>query len=352
MSFTKMAYKIISKSRVNISPGISKVELKKIASNVDTSIVQFYENLSEKDFHNLEEYVFRQRPEIELRVFGHYSTECDLKFLKKFPSLRKLSADCLMNAKNVDYVISLENLEELSIGIYNLISFDFLNDINPNLKKISLAKTASKKPTIKSLSRFKQLEYLYLEGQTNGIEEIKHLKNLQKIVLRSITTKNLNFLSGLYKLWSVDIKLGGIKDFSALVNLPDIKYLELWQINKLADISFISELISLQNLYIQSLRNVETLPNFDKNKKLRRIYLENMKGLKDLKSLRNATALEDFIYVMAQNVNPQDLMPVIENENVKKVFAAFGSTFKNDTFNNLAQKSGKEQYSYYEFKYN
>lgn len=348
-----MSYKIIDvpSGRVQIHPGISNGDLKEIAANRKVSIVQFAEPLSEKELNNLETYVFKHRSDIELRVYGHYSAECDLSFLIKFPELKKFSADCLLRAKNVDYITSLENLEELKVAIYDLNSFDLLSKININLKRLLLGSTASKKPSIEALSRFKNLEHLYLEGQINGLQEICHLKNLQKIVLRSITTKDLNFLQDLEYLWSIDIKLGGIKNFSALIKLPNLKYLELWQINKLSDISFISELKSLQNLFIQSLRNIEALPSFDKNQSLRRIYLENLKGLKDLTSLKTAPALEEFIYVMAQNQQIEYLMPVIENESTKKIFVRFGSVSKNNVFDNLVIKNGKQLYEYHDFQY-
>jgi hypothetical protein len=346
-----MSYKILDTSRIQIHPGVSIDDLKVISANEKVSVVQFAEPLSDKEFDNLEKYVFRDRNDIQLRVYGHYSGVCDLSFLLKLPHLKKFSADCLLKATNVDTISSLKNLEELHVGIYHLDCFQFLDEINVNLKRLLLGSTFSKKPSIKSLSRFKSLEFLYLDGQMNGIEAINTLKNLQKIVLRSISTKNLNFLIGLNNLWSVDIKLGGIKDFSALVQLPSLKYLELWQINKLADISYISNLSALQNLFIQSLRNVEALPSFEKNCVLRRVYLENMKGLKDLSSLKTAPVLEEFIYSMAQNQKIENLKPVLENRSVKQVAVGFGSVNKNNLFDELVAKNGKQVYHYHDFKY-
>ena len=77
------------------------------------------------------------------------------------------------------------------------------------------------------ISRFKDLEYVYIEGQNKGIEAISESENLEKIVLRSVSSDNIDYLKGLKKLWSVNIKLGGIKDFSALMEIAGIKYLKL-----------------------------------------------------------------------------------------------------------------------------
>jgi hypothetical protein len=348
-----MPHNIVPNSggRVDISAGLSKSEAKAIAANKSVTVVQFASPLLERDFDYLNEYVFSTRPDILFRAYAHYSQECDLSFLKKFSHLKKFSADCIINVKNEDCLSVLENVEELSVAIYGLTSFDFLKDINKHLKKLTIGGTFSKKPSLSLLSRFKELQHLFIEGTSKGIEALGDLCNLETIILRSISTDNLNFLINLKKLWSIDIKLGGISNFSVLRNLTGIKYLELWQINKLADISFISEMPDLQNLFIQSLRNIEALPNFSANLNLRRIYLENMKGLKDVSSLSDAPALEEFIYVSAQNLQPKDFTGIIENENIKQLLIRFGSITKNDKLDDMIKKSGKQLYTYHDFIY-
>ncbi|WP_052461064.1 leucine-rich repeat domain-containing protein [Psychroserpens mesophilus] len=334
-----------------ISKGIRKRELEKLASNKKTQSIQFASPLSNNEIDLLEKIVFSNRPDISLRVYGHYGENCDLTFIKKIPSLRKFSADCLMDAKGIEVVTELNNLEELGVGIYNLDNFDFLESINPNLKELYLQKTKSKKPKISSISRFTELEYLYLEGQQKGIESIKELKKLEKVILRSISTKNVDYLSDLKELWSVDIKLGGTQNFDALTTLPKLKYLELWQIRNLSDLSFVSKLNTLQNLFIQSLKQLDKLPDFKNSTSLRRIYLENLKGLTNLNSLKNAPKLKEFIYVLAENQEPENLIPVLENKNLESVFCRFGSDKKNNRFDQLAKEYNKAEYEYSEFKY-
>ena len=334
-----------------VSRGFKKDDLIQLANNSNTSSIQFSSPLTEKEIDILEGLVFSQRPDIALRVYGHYIDECDLTFLKKLPSLRKVSADCLMNAKGIEIVTELKNLETLGVGIFELKNFDFLNDINPNIKQLYLHQTRSKKPKIDAIARFVQLEELYLEAHSKGIEAINNLKKLQKITLRSISTPNINYLNALEQLWSVDIKLGGIKEFSALKSLPNLKYLELWQVRELSDISFISDLTSLQNLFIQSLPNIHEFPNLDRATKLRRVCLENLKGLKKLDTLRTARSLTEFIYVIAQNQEPEILLPVLENKNVKSVFCMFGSDKKNERFRELADNFGKSHYKHQKFLY-
>jgi len=334
-----------------ISRGFEKDDLRQLLNDSKVSSIQFSSPLDEKEIDVLEEVVFSQRPDIALRVYWHYKGDCDLSFLKRLPSLKKVSADCLINAKGIEVVTGLNNLETLGVGIFELDNFDFLNEINPNIKKLYLHQTRSKKPRIDAIARFVQLEDLYLEGQSKGIESINNLKKLQDVTLRSISTPNLDYLKGLKHLWSVDVKLGGIKEFGALQTLHNLKYLELWQVRELSNLAFISDLTSLQNLFIQSLPNVVELPDLDKLYKLRRICLENLKGLKKLDALRTAPSLSEFTYGMAQNQEPENLLPVLENKNVTSVFCMFGSDKKNNHFKELANNFGKSQYKYEKFLY-
>jgi hypothetical protein len=334
-----------------ISKGVTEADLEHLAANPNTKSIQLVSPLSVHEVDQLEKLVFSLRPDIALRVYGHYGETCDLTFLRRIPSLRRVSADCLRDAKGIEEVAHLEHLEHLGVGIYNLDSFDFLNEVNANLKELYLELTKSKKPKITGIRRFGQLEYLYLEGQQKGIEAINDLKNLQRIVLRSISTENVDYLKNLQHLWSVDVKLGGIKDFSALASLTALKYLELWQVRGLADLSFMSQLESLQFVFIESLKQVTQLPDFSTNRRLRRIHLQNLVGLTDLSSLRNAPALKEFRYTQAHNQEPENMLPSLENPVVERVFCNFGSDKKNSRFNELAKQYKKGTYDLSEFEY-
>lgn len=348
-----MSLNIVSEAtgHYEISQGVSKKELEKLRDNPKTQTVQFSNPLSKDEINLLETVLFSKRPDITLRIYGFYNKLCDLTLIERIPSLRKISADCLMNAVGIESVISLKNLDELGVGIFSLEKFDFLEKINPNIKTLSICQTKSKKPEINCIERFSNLQSLHLEGQQKGIEAIRHLHKLKEITLRSISTNNIDYLVGLSDLWSVDVKIGGIKDFEGLTSLPQIKYLELWQVRDLKDLSFISELTTLQYLFIQSLKQVTTLPEFDRLISLRRIYLENLKELTDLSTLKKAPALEEFIYVLAQNQQPENLIPVLENSSLESVFCRFGSTKKNERFDELALAYKKKQYSSSKFNF-
>jgi len=246
----------------------------------------------------------------------------------------------------VEYLASLENLEKLSVGIYNLETFDFLAELpHRRLQELSLGATKSKKPSLRPLANFDQLRTVYLEGQQKDIEVLATLPKIEDLTLRSISVAGLDFVTGLKHLWSLDIKLGGVHDLSALRDMGQIKYLELWQVRDLADISVVSTLHGLQYLFLQSLSQVSRIPDLSKLKNLRRVYLENMKGLRDLTPLTKAPALEEFMHVSALGMDPAKYAAFLASSTLKRMSVGFGSARKNQALCDCAAKAGIAPYT-------
>src|SRR3990167_951247 len=102
----------------------------------------------------------------------------------------------------------------------------------------------------------KNFHELYIEGHDKDIEVISKLVTLERLTLRSITLKDLSIFLPLKKLWWLAIKLGGTKNLSMFSKIEGLKYLELWMIKGLEDISAISKLKNLQFLFLQNLKNI------------------------------------------------------------------------------------------------
>jgi hypothetical protein len=337
-----MPAKRLDRHRAEFSSHLTEKDVEQLVSDPDIRTLQCSSPVGLDTWDLLDRNLFTRRPEIELRVYGFYSVACDLSFVRRVTNVRRFSADCLMHATGVEHIAALENLEELSIGIYSLDSFNFLNKLPSGIKSLSLAATKSKKPQLQILSRFQSLTHLYLEGQQQGIAVLSELKTLQDLTLRSITTEGLDYISMLPKLWSLDIKLGGIKNLSAITNKKSIKYLELWQIRGLSDVGIVSSLGGLQSLFLQSLKNVRAIPDLSKLHNLRRLHLENLKGLTDVSAIRYAPALEEFLHISAQNIQPEMYKDLMSMPTLKYVHVGYGSRKKNEEFNALVLWSGKQ----------
>jgi hypothetical protein len=245
-----------------------------------------------------------------------------------------------MQASGVEHVVRIPRLESLSLGIFSLESFEVLREANPGLRSLALGPTRSKKPSLAPISRFTELRELYVDGHRKDIEVLSGLRALESVTLRSVTTPDVAFLRPLDQLWSLNLKLGGIKDVSALAGMAGIKFLELWQILGLEDVDVIAGLPGLQFVFLQSLPRVETLPDLHKASSLRRVMLESMRRLRGLAPLEHAPALEELLLFDAGNFGSEDLVPVLRNRSLKRAAVLLGSDRKNREVRDLLAMRG------------
>ncbi len=341
----------LDKSLAQVSEPVSRWDLRRLAKDPAIRVVQTSDPLSLKSWRRIDDFVLANRPDVRLRVYGFYAGGCDLSFVRELSHVRHFAADCLQSAANVDAIEALRDLRSLSVGIFDLTSFQFLEALPSTLESLSLGATKSKRPDVGVVARFPSLRELYIEGQHKNLDAISELTNLEDLTLRSISTKDLSYVSPLSRLWSFDLKLGGITDLSALSNLKSLKYLEAWQVRGLSDLEVIASLPSLQNLFLQSLPKVRQLPPMDQCANLRRVVLENMKGLRNLSPLEDAPALEEFVLIAGNNLQPEELAPVLANRTLARVRAGFGSDKRNRAFDALAVASGKAPFEWTKFQY-
>lgn len=341
----------VSRGLVNFSGKLTHDEVDELAKDPDIRVLQCSSAIEFDTWDLLNQGLFARRPDIALRVYGFYGSVCDLSFVSRMHNVQRFSADCLLKATGVQHISGLPNLKELSIGIYNLDSFDFLEHVPSGITRLSLEATKSRKPSLAILSKFRSLRRLYIEGQQRDIEVLSELPELEDLTLRSITTPSLDYIANLPRLWSLDIKLGGTKNLSAIAEKESIKYLELWQIRGLDDVSVVSSLRGLQFLFLQSLKNVSRIPDLSRLAKLRRIYLDNLKGLKNVRAIFHAPALEEFIHISAQNIAPDTYRELMKMPSLKQVSVGFCSRRKTVEFNNLVDRSGKTEYRYTDFDF-
>lgn len=334
-------------TRAEFDNSVTENGLRQIAELPQIKTLQCSAPVKDSVWSLLNSSFFSQRSDVELRVYGHHSTECDLAFARRMVNVRRFAADCLMGAKNVGAIAELPELESLSLGIFELQDFDVLDTLPANLTTLGLGATRSKKPRLEALGRFTSLKTLYIEGHSNGIEVIGQLRGLEDVTLRSITTTDLRYLSPLERLWSLDIKLGGIRSFEGIEGKESIKYLELWQIRELEDANVLSSLPGLQHVSLQSLPRVKKLPRFDGSRALRRAVLQNMKGFCDFAALETAPALEEFALVDGTRQQPEQLVPVLRNPVLRGATAYFGSDRKNQAFTRLREAHGKVDWDWW-----
>lgn len=338
--------------RVEFTNSLRAAEIESLARDPTLRVLQTSSPVESATWDQLNQKLFSRRTDVELRVYGFLGSACDLTFLAKLHNVRRFRADCLRQARGIEQVASLEKLECLGVGVFDLENFEFLERLpTSTLRELSLCATESKKPTLAPLARFDQLQKLYLEGQQKDFGVISQLTSLEVLTLRSISVADFAFLRDLSRLWSLDIKLGGSKNLAALEDMTGIKYLELWQVRGLNDISVVSTLSGLQYLFLQSLPNISRIPDLSRLRALRRVYLENMKGLKDIRLLGSAPALEEFMHCSAEGMEPDQYRDLLTSPTLRRLWVGFGSEKKNATLRSLAERAGIEEFQRDQFTF-
>lgn len=326
-------------SRVNLSPDDSLRSALDLVHNPNLKVLQFHQMLPLALLEGLNSEFFTQRPDVELRAFGFYGDICDLAFCALMSNVERFRADCLQQAKGVENISRMRNLTSLGIGIWNLDSFAFLNEINRNVSAMWLTQTKSKKPDLSPLSRFVNLQSLCLAGQQKSIEIVSQLTSIEELTLISVALKSLDFIRALPQLNSFALSLGGTKNLSALSGMSALKKLELWKILGLENIEVVSSLTGLETILLQSLIRVSSLPPLDKLINLRKVVLDDMKGLTDISALTTAPVLNELSHV-GSRLPIEDYLPLLRKGTLKTANVGFGSLTKNGKFHAHCEKYG------------
>ena len=240
-------------------------------------VVQFDSPLNETDYKKLAAFL-EGYAEVPLRIYGHYRQEIDLSFLRHFQFLRGFQAD-----------------------VYELTNIDGLEFLPDNLQYLGLGQT-KRRMSLRPLARFKNLKELFLEGHTKDFSVISDLNNLVNLTVRSITLPDLSPIVPLRGLRFLALKLGGTKNLSLLPKLAELRYLELWMIKGLTDITPVGELRKLRYLFLQDLKQVTQLPEFANLDKLERCHIENLKGINDLCPIARAKNLHELLVVSMRHI--------------------------------------------------
>jgi hypothetical protein len=239
---------------------------------------------TDSDFEAAAEYL-KDHPRIIFRVFDRQTTD------------------------NLEYLRFFKNHRRFWIDLYLLQDVSGVRHLADGLESLFLGAT---KATIdlSFLQRFGEIKELHLEHHRKNIKVLSGLTNLEYLSLRSITLDDLSILLPLHKLLELEIRLGGTKNLDLLGEIGKIRYLHLWKILGLSDISPIGRVATLQNLFLQALPRVTKLPELSFCKLLRRIVLYQMNGISDLEALSRVASLRELAILSMAQLSAQSFSPL------------------------------------------
>ena len=280
--------------------------------------------VSSKDWQTLKTNLFSLKPNLKLRIYG--GLDFDISLISKLLFLENISISVSRKIDGLNTFSKFKNLKQLSIKADSIESIDFLNSME-GLIQFSLAHNTKRSNNIDMtpISNLTNLTLLSIEGYDKNIHQIfENLKKLETIHLRSISAiKSLDFISHIQTIKNVIIQLGGIYQLKELEKLKNVQYLQLWRINKLEDISFISNMKNLQFLNLETLNKIEKFPSVENLNKLKRVLIASCKNMINFESLGESKSLVDFIYQNTNTQQPRDFLPVISNKNISNIGIGF-----------------------------
>lgn len=269
--------------------------------------VQVSTRLADAEFRRLAAFM-EGYPQVRLRVYGGYDGSItDLEFLRFFPALRRFSVDAL----------------------YELPSLDGLRHLSDGLEDLVIGRTRSRRFSLRTLTRFRRLRRLVLEGQQKDIQALGELQALEDLQLRSISLRDLSALLPLEALRFLAIKLGGTRDLGLLPRVGRLEHVELWRIRGLEDVSSLADVPTLQGFFLQAMRGVTRLPWFGESTALRSGVLYTMRGITDLRPLAAAPNLEFLKLIEMCQLQPEDLRPFVGHPKLRRATLGLCSDAKN-----------------------
>ena len=198
----------------------------------------------------------------------------------------------------------------------------------------------NKKADLVFLSEYPNVETLFINGDLANADDLSNLKRLSALTLLIPAEIDLS-----------NVKLPALKSLSlykqinpgALEMTDKLEYLELMDMRKLADLSFVEELKSLKKLYLMSLPVVEKLPDFAKMPSLYGLKIYELHKLNDLESLTRSSIRYLALSLAADKLTGTKIAEVLlKMERLERYSGALDRSCKRDNvLANRLEKAGR-----------
>lgn len=298
--------------RINVTNKTDNTIINDVIDNQKIKVIQINDYVNDETLILINQ-VLKIRPDLTFRIFGFYQEKvCNLTFLKIMTNVQRLSIDCISNVTNLEIIKNLK-LKSLHLEIYDLKDYAIIQELDQGLEELSLCtciRSNASNFDCNWLTRFENLQVLYLAKAKKNLEVIKKLPQLNTLTLRGIKVNSLEFLKD-SNVTNLSIHWCAMHDLSSLKNNQKLKSLELWRINKLSNLSFISSLGNLQTLRLIDLKNVETFPQVSN---IKTVYLENIKNLVDITNLESANRIKEIEIIGSPKIPLEAMISLIKNK--------------------------------------
>ncbi len=221
--------------------------------DINTVIFQtaFFKEVEEETLKLFNQLILTQYPNTSFRIYPE-DDDVDLSNIRYLSNIKRLEIEGNIVA-NTKCLGALKKLETLEISVRHIDNFDFLKELT-NLKILGLYNTKTVKPSISAVKYLQKLEVLNVEKYKNGLESIKELKSLKKLIMNGQKIKTYDFLPNhkleyvhLPKIKEYEVDYSSIKSDKIMIGGVDInKKTE----EELSDVNLPFELTNHERKYL------------------------------------------------------------------------------------------------------
>jgi hypothetical protein len=275
--------------------------------------IQFDEPLSDSEYRALAG-LLERHPRVTLRAFGFDAGLATLGFLRWFPNLRRVS------------VANLHHLTDLAGLRYLPDDLEFL-DLGETQKPLDL----------RSIS-FRRLAELRAVGHRRGLTELlANNHDLRVLSLWRLPVDESLSDVALPDLRSLALTLGSVKNLSWLKQFPRLQYLAIRRVRGVSDLTAIGDLPALEWLWLDELKDVETLPDLSHAGQLCRVDLTDLRNMREphaLDGLSRAPALTE-VSLVASRLPVGAFAGLAEHPRLQRIAVGLGDTRRNQEVSQL-----------------
>ncbi len=305
--------------------------INEIIDNPESAVIQISDYISENTLRKLN-VVFVKRPDIQFRVYGRRNYPdfdgWNLQFLSLLPAVERLSIDsfeCLDS--DFEVLQSLSGLKELRMEVFNIKDYSFVKILPvqiENLTIIAEMKSGRAKFDCNWLLRLPLLHTLFLGKIDKNLESIIAFDRLRNLTLQGVGVKDLSFLKQL-RIESLTISWCNVNkiDWNSLRDFSTIRYLKLFSIKKMDDISFITTLPRLEKLELIWMGAVVRLPDLSCLENLNEVYIDTANKLEDVSGLVGVKSLKIVEILNSKSITNEAVNVLMKNQSIEK-FLCYG----------------------------
>ncbi len=159
--------------------------------------------------------------------------------------------------------------------------------------------------SLEFLNDFPHLEAISIYGVSRGLAILSQMPKLRSVALCGVTTRDTSFLNGLEHLEELWLQGLRLKDWELLRKLKQVKAITLFNL-RLEDFGFLEEMEGLQIIHFKRCNRVVSLPSLKKLHSLRRLVLDTVNRLEDIKGAAEAPSIEDIVVMGADSLSPEE----------------------------------------------